>query len=83
MQENKFRSLIHFHFIVFIFGFTAILGSIISIESIELVWYRMLIATIFLLFFSIIFPLKKISKKLFMKLFFCGFLICMHWVFFF
>ena len=83
MQENKFKSLIHFHFIVFIFGFTAIIGSLISIDSVELVWFRMLIATICLLIFSIFFPFGKISKGLFLKLFFAGFLISMHWVFFF
>ena len=84
MQKNKFRSLIHFHFIVFIFGFTAILGSLISISSLSLVWYRMLIAVICLL---IILPLLKkkliISKSLFFKLLFCGILISLHWVFFF
>tara|TARA_B100001093_G_scaffold515905_1_gene593397 strand:- start:51124 stop:51996 length:873 start_codon:yes stop_codon:yes gene_type:complete len=83
MQENKFKSLIHFHFIVFIFGFTAIIGSLISIDSVELVWFRMLIATICLLIFSVFFPFGKISKGLFLKLFFAGFLISMHWVFFF
>ena len=84
MQKNKFRSLIHFHFIVFIFGFTAILGSLISISSLSLVWYRMLIAVICLL---IILPLLKkkliIPKSLFFKLLFCGILISLHWVFFF
>ncbi|MDB0068792.1 EamA family transporter, partial [Flavobacteriaceae bacterium] len=38
MQKNKLKSLIHFHFIVFVFGFTAILGSLISIDSLSLVW---------------------------------------------
>ncbi len=84
MQKNKFKSLIHFHFIVFIFGFTAILGSLISISSLNLVWYRMLIAVICLL---IILPLLKkkliISKSLFFKLLFCGILVSLHWVFFF
>ena len=84
MQKNKIKSLIHFHFIVFIFGFTAILGSLISISSLSLVWYRMLIAVICLL---IILPLLKkkliISKSLFFKLLFCGILISLHWVFFF
>jgi drug/metabolite transporter (DMT)-like permease len=84
MQKNKIKSLIHFHFIVFIFGFTAILGSLISISSLSLVWYRMLIAVMCLL---IILPLLKkkliISKSLFFKLLFCGILISLHWVFFF
>jgi len=84
MQKNKIKSLIHFHFIVFIFGFTAILGSLISISSLSLVWYRILIAVMCLL---IIQPLLKkkliIPKSLFFKLLFCGILISLHWVFFF
>jgi len=84
MQKNKIKSLIHFHFIVFIFGFTAILGSLISISSLSLVWYIMLIAVMCLL---IILPLLKkkliIPKSLFFKLLFCGILISLHWVFFF
>lgn len=84
MQKNKIKSLIHFHFIVFIFGFTAILGSLISISSLSLVWYRLLIAVMCLL---IILPLLKkkliIPKPLFFKLLFCGILISLHWVFFF
>jgi hypothetical protein len=58
MQKNKIKSLIHFQFIVFIFGFTAILGSLISIDSIELVWYRMTLASIVLLLYAFIFKKK-------------------------
>ena len=84
MQRNKLKSLIHFHFIVFIFGFTAILGSLISIDSVQLVWYRMLIASICLLILAPFLNKKlNISMSLFLKLFFCGVIISLHWVFFF
>ncbi|MBT7574655.1 MAG: DMT family transporter [Flavobacteriaceae bacterium] len=84
MQKNKLKSLIHFHFIVFIFGFTAILGSLISIESLALVWYRMLIAFIFLILIAVIFKINiKVSNKLLIKLLFCGVLISLHWITFF
>lgn len=84
MQKNKLKSLIHFHFIVFIFGFTAILGSLISIESLTLVWYRMLIAFIFLIIIAVIFKINiKVSNKLLIKLLFCGVLISLHWITFF
>ena len=84
MQKNKLKSLIHFHFIVFIFGFTAILGSLISIDSLALVWYRMLIAFIFLIFIVVIFKINiKVSNKLLIKLLFCGVLISLHWITFF
>lgn len=41
-------SLVQLHIIVFILGFTAILGKLISISAFELVWYRMLFAFFFL-----------------------------------
>ena len=84
MQKNKLKSLIHFHFIVLIFGFTAILGSLISIDSISLVWYRMAIAFLILLFISIF--LKKnilLNRFLVLKMIFAGILIALHWITFF
>ena len=84
MQKNKFKSLIHFHFIVFIFGFTAILGSLISIDSLELVWYRMAIASIVLLLYAVVFKKKiKVPKALILKLLISGMIIALHWVTFF
>jgi drug/metabolite transporter (DMT)-like permease len=84
MQKNKIKSLIHFHFIVFIFGFTAILGSLISIDSIELVWYRMTLASIVLLLYAFIFKKRiTVSKSLMLKLLFSGMIIALHWITFF
>jgi len=84
MQKNKIKSLIHFHFIVFIFGFTAILGSLISIDSIELVWYRMTLASIVLLLYAFIFKKSiTVSKSLMLKLLFSGMIIALHWITFF
>jgi drug/metabolite transporter (DMT)-like permease len=84
MQKNKFKSLIHFHFIVFIFGFTAILGSLISIDSLELVWYRMAIASIVLLIYAAVFKKQiTVPKSLILKLLISGMIIALHWVTFF
>ena len=84
MQKNKLKSLIHFHFIVFIFGFTAILGSLISIDSIEIVWYRMALASIVLLIYAVAFKKQiNIPKSLMLKLLFSGMIIALHWVTFF
>lgn len=84
MLGNKSKSLLHFHFIVFIFGFTAILGSLISVNSYQIVWFRVLIAAITII--VVIKILKKsiqISLSQLLMLVFCGFLISLHWVFFF
>ena len=84
MRNDKFQSYLNLHLIVFIWGFTAILGALITIKADALVWYRMLFACIFLLLF-IVFKKKsfKIPIKEFFKLIFVGLLIAIHWVFFF
>ena len=84
MLGNKSKSLLHFHLIVFIFGFTAILGSLISVNSYQIVWFRVLIAALTII--VVIKILKKsiqISLSQLLILVFCGFLISLHWVFFF
>lgn len=85
MLNNRAKSIVHFHFIVFIFGFTSILGVLIEKEAIALVWYRMLIASVFLTLFIFFFNKKKFefSYNLLYKLVAAGFLIAAHWVSFF
>lgn len=84
MQGGNLKSYLHLHLIVFIWGFTAILGDLISIHDAPLVWYRMLLAGTFLLLFarfsgrSLILPAKELFKLLVV-----GGLIAAHWIFFF
>ena len=69
---------------VLILGFTGIFGKLISLNTIELVWYRMLIAFITLLtFLAFKKELTKIKKKDFFGLLFVGSLVAVHWFFFF
>jgi drug/metabolite transporter (DMT)-like permease len=69
---------------VFIWGFTAILGALITITADALVWYRMLFAGFFLALF-IVFKKKsfEIPVRSLLKLVFVGLLIALHWIFFF
>ena len=84
MPSVKFKNQIHLHFLVFIAGFTAILGELISLEAIPLVWYRMLIAGV--LMFGFI-KIKKISLvvpfRTILKFFLAGIVIALHWITFF
>lgn len=84
MQNAKLLNYLHLHFIVFIWGFTAIFGALISIDAIPLVWFRMLLATVFIFLFL---KIKKenflIPKKALLGFCFVGFLIALHWVAFF
>ena len=84
MQKDNFKSYLNLHVIVFIWGFTAILGALISIQADALVWYRMGLAAVFLFLF-ILFKKKsfRIPIKEFFKLIFVGLLIALHWIFFF
>lgn len=84
MQENNLKHFLQLHFIVFIWGFTAILGKLISIDSIPLVWYRMLLAILFVLLYFLI---KKkrltIDTKSLLKFILTGTIIALHWIVFF
>jgi len=84
MPSDKLKSYFHLHFIVFIWGFTAVLGKLISLQALPLVWYRMLIAV------TIIYAYVKISKiplvlskRLLFGFLFSGLVIAMHWLTFF
>lgn len=84
MQNVNLKSYFTLHFIVFIWGFTAVLGALLTIESIAIVWYRMLLASLFLGIYILYKKLTfRISLTLFLKLLFVGFLIALHWILFF
>ena len=71
--------------IVFLWGFTAILGKLIETNAQALTFYRMLFAAIFLFIF-IRFVKKesiKVSKKLFIQLSAIGGFMAFHWLCFF
>ena len=84
MQGSNLKYYIHLHLIVFIWGFTAILGKLISIDAIPLVWFRMLLASLFIAFYFL-FKKKslKLYKKSLVKFFISGTLIALHWITFF
>lgn len=78
------RNLLILHITVMVWGFTGILGSLISISAVQLVWYRVLIAAMSL---ACYFWLKRqsflITGKQFIQFFLTGGLVGLHWVFFF
>lgn len=83
-MESTKKSLLILHFTVLIWGFTGVLGKVISIDAVPLVWYRVLIATTTLFAWFII--TKKninISRKQFIQFFLTGAIVAIHWIFFF
>ncbi|WP_456437017.1 DMT family transporter [Psychroserpens sp.] len=84
MPNAKTKNYLHLHFLVFIAGFTAILGELISIGSTALVWYRMLIAGVLMYGYIKIIKLKiKVDTKTKLKFFGAGIIIALHWITFF
>ena len=81
-QLNK--NLVILHFTVFIWGFTGILGKLISISAVQLVWYRVLIASVTLfLYFNFNKTTFKVNRGTLFKLIFTGTLVGGHWILFF
>ncbi len=84
MLSDKLKNYLHLHLLVFIAGFTAILGELISIGSIPLVWFRMLIAAsilvVYLKFKKTNLAVKPIAI---LKFSLAGVIIALHWITFF
>ena len=84
MPNANFKHYLHLHFLVFIAGFTAILGELISIGSFALVWFRMVIAgLLMLLYIKLTNKRLKINIKLAVQLSIAGAIIAAHWITFF
>ncbi|MDO1514162.1 DMT family transporter [Maribacter confluentis] len=84
MPKDRLQNLLHLHFIVFIWGFTAILGKLITIDSLPLVWSRMGLATLFISLYIYFSKFNiKVSKKTFVWLLLGGIVVALHWVTFF
>ncbi|MBO3117857.1 DMT family transporter [Winogradskyella sp. DF17] len=84
MPNAKLKNYLHLHFLVFIAGFTAILGELISIGSLELVWYRMSIAGILMyLYIRFVGISLKVPKKVIVQFSVAGIIIALHWITFF
>jgi drug/metabolite transporter (DMT)-like permease len=79
------KNLLLLHITVFIWGFTAILGALISVSAYELVWYRMLIASISLLAYEYFWNKNKpkIDRKKQFILLGIGGIVALHWFFFY
>jgi len=81
---NKHSNFLILHGSVIVLGFTGILGKLISLNSAELVWYRLLIASLSM-FFILKFRKKNLilNKKNTLKFIGIGVIVALHWYFFF
>lgn len=79
------KDFINLHLMVFIWGFTAVLGLLISVSALEIVFFRTLFAFIGLSLFVIITGKGtfKMDKKGLFKSMLIGLTIAAHWISFF
>jgi drug/metabolite transporter (DMT)-like permease len=84
MQNDNLKSYLHLHVIVFIWGFTAVLGKLISLEALDLVWYRMLFASVIMTFVVLISKINlKVPFTVFVGFVVSGIIIAVHWLTFY
>lgn len=84
MPNVKLKNYLHLHFIVFVWGFSAVLGKLITVDALPLVWFRMLMASLIIIAYILIrkFPLK-VPPKTMLTLVIGGIVVALHWVTFF
>lgn len=79
------KDFLHLHILVMVWGFTAILGKLISLPSVELVFHRTLLAAFGLLI--VVFfrkkPFRISHRGDFLLIALVGLLIAAHWILFF
>lgn len=77
-------ALIKLHIAVFLWGFTGVLGRLISVNEAVLVWYRLAITICTLgLLFSFNKDLQKLNVKQILTLLGIGSVVGLHWLFFY
>lgn len=78
------RDYFKLHFVVFLFGFTAVLGKLISLPSVEMVFYRTLLAAlgmaVVMYFSKVDFSISKVDL---VKILLTSIIVAIHWVTFF
>lgn len=78
------QDYLHLHLVVLIWGFTAILGKLISIPTVEMVFYRTLLAALGIGLYAVYKKKKlKYGGAVVIRLLLIGFLVAAHWILFF
>lgn len=78
------KDYLKLHFLVFLWGFTAILGKLVTIPAVEMVFYRTLLAALGM--GIVIIAMRgsfKVSSRDFLYLMLTGFVVAIHWLTFF
>ncbi|MFN0214038.1 MAG: DMT family transporter [Saprospiraceae bacterium] len=82
-MTDKLRAYFYLHFCVLIWGFTAILGKLISLNAVPLVWWRVFLCCATLIVFIPRKQFQGISRKRYLQMFGIGILVGIHWLCFY
>ena len=79
MSETR-KGFIQLHLSVMLAGFTGLFGRLITLNEVDIVWYRMLFTSLILLVFT---GLPRVGWQKFFELCGCGALLGIHWLLFY
>ena len=80
MNNETQRGFIQLHLSVLLAGFTGLFGRLITLNEVDIVWYRMLFTSCILLVFT---GLPRVGWRKFLQLCGCGALLGLHWMLFY
>ena len=79
MNETQ-KGFVQLHLSVLLAGFTGLFGRLITLNEVDIVWYRMVFTSLILLVFT---GLPRIEFRRFLQLCGCGALLGLHWMLFY
>ena len=79
MTETR-KGFVQLHLSVLLAGFTGLFGRLITLNEVDIVWYRMLFTSLILLVFT---GLPHVGWRKFLQLCGCGALLGVHWMLFY
>jgi drug/metabolite transporter (DMT)-like permease len=78
------KALLQIHFCVLLWGFTAILGKLISLPALDLVWWRMLIVVVVLLAWAPLWrEIRAVGSRTLAVFSGIGVVVALHWLTFY
>ncbi len=84
MAYTEQRAYLELHLAVFLWGFTAILGDLIQLSALTLVWWRVMLTSLSLVFFVKVGRIvREVGLRRFLLLAGIGVIVALHWVTFY
>lgn len=82
-MTEKLKAYFYLHFCVFLWGFTAILGKLITLQTLPLVWWRVILCCITLLFLIPRADMRKLNRGTVLRMLGIGMMVGVHWLCFY